>query len=422
MLDAKIIRDQPEIIRAMLAKRHVEFPLDELLNYDQKRRALITEAQELKHKRNVVSEKIAVEKKQGRDASDVIKEMKVISDRIASLDDEIDRVEKRYHELMLSLPNLVHESVPEGKDETDNVEVRKWGEPAKFDFTVKDHIDIATSLDLIDLDRAAKTSGARFYFLKGDLVKLNHTLIQFALDFLAKKGYTLVQTPYMINRKAMEGAVIVSDFGDVIYKVDGDDLYLIGTSEHAIVAMHMDEIFDAKQLPMRYAGVSPCFRKEAGAHGRDTKGIFRVHQFEKVEQFVFAKPEESWVIHEEMIKNAEEFFQLLGIPYRVMLLCTSDLGKVSAKTYDLEAWMPGQNAYREIVSCSNCMDYQARRLGVKYRERPNEESKFVHSLNSTLVATERTLVAILENYQTKKGTVIIPDVLKPYMDGIEELK
>lgn len=422
MLDAKIIRDQPEIIRAMLAKRHVEFPLDELLNYDQKRRALITEAQELKHKRNVVSEKIAVEKKQGRDASDVIKEMKVISDRIASLDDEIDRAEKRYHELMLSLPNLVHESVPEGKDETDNVEVRKWGEPTKFDFTVKDHIDIATSLDLIDLDRAAKTSGARFYFLKGDLVKLNHTLIRFALDFLAKKGYTLVQTPYMINRKAMEGAVIVSDFGDVIYKVDGDDLYLIGTSEHAIVAMHMNEIFDAKQLPMRYAGVSPCFRKEAGAHGRDTKGIFRVHQFEKVEQFVFAKPEESWAIHEEMIKNAEEFFQLLGIPYRVMLLCTSDLGKVSAKTYDLEAWMSGQNAYREIVSCSNCMDYQARRLGVKYRERPNEESKFVHSLNSTLVATERTLVAILENYQTKKGTVIIPDVLKPYMDGIEELK
>ena len=422
MLDAKIIRDQPEIIRAMLAKRHMEFPLDELLDYDQKRRALITEAQELKHKRNVVSEKIAVEKKQGRDASDVIKEMKVISDRIASLDAEIDCAEKRYHELMLSLPNLVHESVPEGKDETDNVEVRKWGEPTKFDFTVKDHIEIATSLDLIDLDRAAKTSGARFYFLKGDLVKLNHTLIQFALDFLSKKGYTLVQTPYMINRKAMEGAVIVSDFGDVIYKVDGDDLYLIGTSEHAIVAMHMDEIFDAKQLPIRYAGVSPCFRKEAGAHWRDTKGIFRVHQFEKVEQFVFAKPEESWAIHETMIKNAEEFFQLLGIPNRVMLLCTSDLGKVSAKTYDLEAWMPGQNAYREIVSCSNCMDYQARRLGVKYRERPNEESKFVHSLNSTLVATERTLVAILENYQTKKGTVIIPDVLKPYMDGIEELK
>lgn len=422
MLDAKLIRDQSEIIRDMLAKRHIEFPLDELLNFDKRRRALITEAQELKHKRNVVSEKIAVEKKQGHDASDAIKEMKAISDRISHLDAEIDNAEKRYQELMLSLPNLVHESVPEGKDENDNVEVRRWGEPTKFGFNVKNHIDIATSLGLLDLDRAAKTSGARFYFLKGDLVKMNHVLIQFALDFLVKKGYMLLQTPYMINRKAMEGAVMVSDLGDVIYKIEDDDLYLIGTSEHAIVAMHMNEIFDVKQLPLKYAGVSPCFRKEAGAHGKDTKGIFRVHQFEKVEQFAFAKPEESWAIHEEMLKNSEEFFQLLGIPHRVMLLCSADLGKVSAKTYDIDAWMPGQNAYREIVSCSNCMDYQARRLGVKYREKPNEESKFVHTLNSTLVATERTLVAIIENYQTEKGSVIVPDVLKPYMDNIEELK
>jgi seryl-tRNA synthetase len=422
MLDAKIIRDQPEIVRTMLAKRHIEFPLDELLVFDKKRRVLITEAQELKHKRNVVAEKIAAEKKQGRDASEVIKEMKVISDKISNLDAEIDRAEKRYQELMLSLPNLIHESVPEGNDENDNVEVRRWGEPKKFSFTAKDHIDIATSLNLIDLERAAKTSGARFYFLRGDLVKLNHALILFALDFLINKGYTLLQTPYMINRKAMEGAVIVSDFGDVIYKIDDDDLYLIGTSEHAIVSMHMNEIFDAKELPLKYAGISPCFRKEAGAHGKDTKGIFRVHQFEKVEQFAFSKPEESWTIHEEMLRNAEEFFQLLGIPYRVTLLCSADLGKISAKTYDIEAWMPGQNAYREIVSCSNCMEYQARRLGVKYREKPNEESKFVYTLNSTLVATERTLVAIIENYQTEKGSVIVPDVLKPYMDSIEELK
>jgi len=422
MLDAKLIRDQPELVKTMLAKRHIQFPLDELLQSDQKRRALITEAQELKHKRNVVSEKIASEKKQGHDASETIKEMKAISDRISFLDHEIDRMEKRYHELMLSIPNLIHESVPEGKDESDNVEVRRWGEPPKFDFPVKDHIDIASSLNLIDIERAGKTSGARFYFLKGNLVKLNHALIHFALDFLTKKCCTLVQTPYMINRKSMEGAVIVTDFEDVIYKVEGDDLYLIGTSEHAIAAMHMGEIFDVKQLPIKYAGVSPCFRKEAGAHGRDTKGIFRVHQFEKVEQFVFAKPEESWQIHEDMLRNAEEFFQLLGIPYRVVVLCTSDLGKISAKTYDLEAWMPGQNAYREIVSCSNCLDYQARRLGVKYREKPNEESKFVHTLNSTLVATERTLVAIMENYQTSRGTVMIPDVLKPYMDSIDELK
>jgi seryl-tRNA synthetase len=383
---------------------------------------LITEAQELKHKRNVVSERIAREKKEGRDTSETIKEMKAISDRISFLDTEIDLAKKRYEELMLSLPNIIHESVPEGKDENDNVEVRRWGEPNKFEFPVKDHIDIAGTLDLIDLDRAGKTSGARFYFLKGDLVKLNHALIVFALDFLSKKGYRLVQTPYMINRRAMEGAVIVSDFGDVIYKVEDEDLYLIGTSEHAIASMHMNEIFDANQLPMKYAGISPCFRKEAGAHGRDTKGIFRVHQFEKVEQFAYSKPEESWMIQEEMLRNAEEFFQLLGIPYKVMLLCSADLGKISAKTYDIEAWMPGQNAYREIVSCSSCLDYQARRLGIKYREKPNEESKFVHTLNSTLVATERTLVAILENYQTEKGTVIIPDVLRPYMDSMEELK
>jgi len=421
MLDVKIVRDQPAIIKDMLAKRHIEFPFDELQDFDKKRRILITEAQELKHKRNVVSEQIATKKKSGEDASIAISEMKLIADRIGALDAEIEHVEKRYQELMLMLPNLIHESVPEGKDENDNVEVRRWGEPRKFGFKAKDHIELGTLLDLIDLDRAAKVSGARFYFLKGDLVKMNHALIQFALDFLKKKNYTLIQTPYMINRKAMEGAVMLSDFGDVIYKIEDDDLYMIGTSEHAMVAMHMDEIFDAKQLPIRYAGVSPCFRKEAGAHGRDTKGIFRVHQFEKVEQLVFANPENSWSEHEKMIQNAEEFFKLLGIPYEIVLLCTADLGKISAKTYDLESWMPGQNAYREVVSCSNCLDYQARRLGIKYRDKPNEESKFVHTLNSTLVATERTLVAILENYQTEKGTVIVPEVLRPYMDGISEI-
>jgi seryl-tRNA synthetase len=420
MLDAKIIRDQPEIIRSMLAKRHVEFPLDELLNLDRKRRLLITEAQELKRKRNVVSEQVAMKKKK-EGAADAIKEMKEVADRIGKLDAEIAYTESKYDQLMLTLPNLVHDSVPEGMDDNDNVEVRRWGEPREFDFKAKDHIELTLSRDLLDLDRAAKISGARFYFLKGALVKMNHALTQFALDFLSKRNYTLVQPPYMINRKAMEGAVMINDFEDVIYKVQDDDLYMIGTSEHAMVAMHMEEIFDVKQLPLRYAGTSPCFRKEAGAHGRDTKGIFRVHQFEKVEQFVFAKPKESWQEHEGLIKNAEEFYQMLGIPYRIMLLCTADLGKISAKTYDLEAWMPGQNAYREIVSCSNCLEYQARRLGIKYREKPNEESRFVHTLNSTLVATERTLVAILENYQTERGGVMVPDALQPYMDGVREI-
>jgi seryl-tRNA synthetase len=217
----------------------------------------------------------------------------------------------------------------------------------------------------------------------------------------------------------MEGAIMLSDFADVIYKIEGEDLYLIGTAEHAIAAMHMDEILDGNKLPLRYAGVTPCFRKEAGAHGRDTKGIFRVHQFEKVEQFVFAKQEQSWDEHEMLISNAEEFFRLLEIPYRVVLLCSSELGKVSAKTYDIEAWMPAQNRYREIVSCSNCLDFQARRLRIRYRDKPNEESKYAHTLNSTLVATERTIVAIMENYQQEDGSIIVPKVLRPYMNDIE---
>lgn len=421
MLDAKMIRDNPAIVKDMLAKRHVVYPFDELIDIDRKRRSLITEAQELKHKRNVVAEQIALKKKRNEDASDVVSEMKSVADRINALDSEITYAENRYQELLLMLPNLVHDSVPEGKDENDNVEVRRWGEPRKFTFKVRDHIELGISHDLIDLDRAAKIAGARFYFLKGGLVKMNHALVQFAFDFAMKKNYTLVQPPYMINRKAMEGAVMVSDFGDVIYKIEDDDLYMIGTSEHAMVAMHMDEVFDVKQLPVRYAGMSSCFRKEVGAHGRDTKGIFRVHQFEKIEQFVFARSEDSWKEHESMIQYAEEFYRLLGIPHRIMLLCTADLGKISAKTYDLEAWMPGQNAYREVVSCSNCLEYQARRLGIKYREKPNEESKFVHTLNSTLVATERTLVAIMENYQTERGPIMVPDALLPYMDGIQEI-
>jgi seryl-tRNA synthetase len=300
--------------------------------------------------------------------------------------------------------------------------VRQSGSPRKFDFAPKDHVDIATALDLVDLERAAKVSGARFYFLKNELVKLNHALVQFALDFLSGHGYAPVQPPYMIRKEPMAGAVILGDFQDVIYKVEGEDLYMIGTSEHAIASMHMDEIMDGKKLPIRYAGFSPCFRKEAGAHGKDMKGIFRVHQFEKVEQFVYCRPEDSWKEHEKMLALSEEFYSKLGIPYRVMLLSSGDTGKISAKTYDIEAWMAGQNAYREIVSCSNCLDYQARRLAIRFRDKTNEDTRFLHTLNSTLVATERTMVAILENYQTSSGTVEVPEVLQDYMGGIKEIK
>ncbi len=416
MLDPKLIRDNPDIISDMLKKRGVQFPLDELIEVDRKRRMLINEAQGLKHKRNVIAEKIANMKKRGEDITREIDEMKIVSKMIDDIDEEVNRLQNRFKELNLMLPNLIHESVPYGKDENDNIVIRRWGDARESN--VKDHIDLANMLNLIDMDRAAKIAGSRFYILKNDLVRLNVALINFALDFIEKKGYSLIQPPYMIKREAMEGAIILSDFEDVIYKIDGEDLYLIGTAEHAIASMHMNEIIMSDDLPLRYAGLSPCFRKEAGAHGRDTKGIFRVHQFEKVEQFVFSKPEDSWEEHERMISIAEEFFQLLGIPYRVVLLCSGDLGKISAKTYDLEGWFPAQRRYRELVSCSNCLDYQARRLMIRYKDKPNEESRYLHTLNSTLVATERTLVAIMENYQAE-NSIRVPSVLRKYMDKDE---
>ena len=278
------------------------------------------------------------------------------------------------------------------------------------------------NLDLIDLERAAKVAGARFYFLKNDLVQLNYALIKYALDFSERNGFTLIQPPYAIKRKAVEGAVALSDFEDIIYKVEGVDLYLIATSEHAILAMHMDEILDEKILPLKYGGISPCFRKESGTHGRDTKGIFRVHQFEKIEQFVFCKPNNSWSEHEKLIINAEEFFKQLKLPYRVVNVCSGDLGTVAAKKYDLEVWLPGQSKFREVVSCSNCTSYQAVRSRIKYRARSNNSPVYVNTLNSTLVATERALIAILENYQKKDGSVEIPKVLVPYMNQREKIK
>ncbi|MEM0364243.1 MAG: serine--tRNA ligase [Candidatus Nitrosocaldus sp.] len=421
MIDPKILREQPNIIASMLERRRIAFPLDELLDMDRRRRMLMKEVQELNHRRNVVAQQIAAKKRLNQDTADEVNEMKALSKRIEMLDKELNALEKDYNRMLMMLPNLVHESVPDGKGEEDNVVVREWGEPRRFK-DVRGHVDIGLSLNLLDLERAAKISGSRFYFLLDDLVLLNHALIQYALEFMKGKGFTLVQTPYMIKRDAMEGAIMLSDFEDVIYKIEGEDLYLIGTAEHAIAAMHMDEILDGKRMPLRYAGISPCFRKEAGAHGKDTKGIFRVHQFEKVEQFIFCKPEQSWDEHELLLRNAEEFFQMLGIPYRVVLLCSAELGKVSAKTYDIEAWMPAQGMYREVVSCSNCLDFQARRLRIRYRDKPNEETRYVHTLNSTLVATERTLVAMIENNQSEDGkSIMVPKVLRPYMNGIDSI-
>jgi len=421
MLDPKLIKEKSEIIRNMLKSRSVKFDLDGLIESDQKRREFIIKTDELRKKKNQVAMAISEKKKAGEDASSILAEMKNISNKLTKLESEQEEIEKKYLKLASTIPNLVDESVPIGPDESANKEIKKWGNIPKFEFKIKDHIDISEDLNLVDLERAAKVAGARFYYLKNDLVRLNQALIHFGLDFLAEKGYSLVQPPYMINRKSMEGAVIAEDFEEVIYKVQDEDLYMIGTSEHAMAAMHSKEIIEGKNIPMKYAGVSPCFRKEAGAHGRDQKGIFRVHQFDKIEQFIFSKPEDSWKEHEKMLAIAEEFYQKLEIPYRVMLLSTGDIGKISAKTYDIEAWMPGQNAYREIVSCSNCLEYQARRLKIRFRDKTNEDTQYVHTLNSTLIATTRVLVAIMENFQTKDGHIRIPQVLQSYMGNQQEI-
>ncbi|MDH3361683.1 MAG: serine--tRNA ligase [Nitrosopumilus sp.] len=421
MLDPKIIKENPQVIRDMLKARSVYFDLDGLIKSDQKRRELIIQTDELRKKKNKLALNISQKKKEGRDPSSILSEMKNISENLAKLESEQQIIENIYSKLAMTIPNLVDESVPIGMNQKANKEIRKWGTIPNFDFKVNDHINISENLDLVDLERAAKVAGARFYYLKNDLVRLNQSLIHYGLEFLAKKEYSLVQPPYMINRESMEGAVIADDFEEVIYKIEEEDLYMIGTSEHAMAAMHSKEIIDGKDLPLRYAGISPCFRKEAGAHGRDQKGIFRVHQFDKIEQFIFSKPEDSRNEHEKMLAVSEEFYQNLEIPYKVVLLSTGDMGKVSSKTYDIEAWMAGQNTYREIVSCSNCLDYQARRLKIRYRDKTNEDTQYIHTLNSTLIATTRVLVSIMENFQTKDGHIRIPQVLQSYMGNQKEI-
>jgi seryl-tRNA synthetase len=425
MLEMKFIREHPDTVKADLQRRGAVDKLawvDDLLQNDQKWRSLQVQANALRQQRNKLTEQIAKLRKQGQDAAPVMREAEAIPDKIRELEQEAGNVRERINQTLMQLPNIMHESVPTGKDEHDNVEIRKWGTPPQFPFKPLDHIDLATKLDLVDLERAARVAGARFYYLKNDLVRLNYALIGYALDFIAQKGYTVMQPPYLLKREVLSGAVALSDFEDVIYKIDGEDLYLLATSEHALNAFHFGEILDGKTLPLRYGGVSPCFRKEAGAHGRDTKGIFRVHQFEKVEQFVFCRPEDSWKEHEKLIGNAEELFQALKLPYRVVNVCSGDLGTVAAKKYDLEVWLPGQNTYREAVSCSNCTSYQAVRSNVRYRDRTSDPTEYVHTLNSTFVATERTLIAIMENFQQGDGSIAIPEVLRSYMNGQDAIR
>ena len=424
MMDIKLVRESPETIVANLIRRGAQdkVPLvKDAADADAEWRRLKTEADRLRHRQNDLTAEVASLRKKGVPIDEKLEEAKGIPQKIKGLDLEADKASERLTKILMSLPNILHSSVPDGKDESESVTVRTWGEKPEFDFKPRDHIDILTSLGMVDMERGAKVAGARFYFLKGDAVRLEHAIMQYALDFLRSRGFVAVEPPFMLNRSAYEGVVNLDDFGPVIYKIEGEDLHLIATSEHPLVSMHSDEIIQASVLPIKYCGFSPCFRVEAGAHGKDTKGIFRGHQFYKVEQVVFCRPEDSWRLHEELISNAEKIYQDLGIPHRVVTLCSGDTGFMSAKTYDLEAWLPGQGKYREMVSASNITDFQARRSRIRYRDKQSDPTAMLHTLNSTGVVT-RTLVAILENFQEKDGTVRLPKALSPYMGDIDALK
>ncbi|MDO9538316.1 MAG: serine--tRNA ligase [Thermoplasmata archaeon] len=424
MLDIKLIRENSEIVRDSLRKRGDDEKiqmLEELVGKDQQWRQSLDKANALKAERNKIAKQIAEVKKVGGDASEQIKRSAEIPKEIARLDDETIALKTRVDEILMRLPNILHESVPVGADDSANVEVKKWGKPKEFNFELKSHGELAESLGLADFDRATKVAGAGFNYLKGDLALLDLALMNYAINCMVNKGYTLIEPPFMMRRSAYEGVTDLADFENVMYKIEDEDLYLIATSEHPMAAMFMDEIIDEDKLPLKYVGFSTCFRREIGAHGVDTKGLFRMHQFNKVEQFIFCQPEDSWKYHEELQANTEAMFQALGLPYHVVNVCTGDIGNLAAKKYDIEVWFPRQGKYGEVTSCSNCTDYQARRLNIRTGKHGGDKKSVPHTLNNTAIATSRAMVAILENYQNADGTVTVPEVLRQYMGGKEKL-
>ena len=436
MLDIKLIRESPDIVRADLQKRKDDEKLqilEDIISDDANWRQKVVEVDQLKAQRNELSHAMAefkkgfdvVRIKRGQEIinkSEALKRIPQISSQIKELDSANALLRDKIDKAMMLIPNILHESVPVGEDDQKNVEVRTWGEIPKFDFELKSHADIAESLGLADFDRATKVSGAGFNYLKGDLALLDMALVNYAVNFMVNKGYVLIEPPYMMRREPYEGVTDLGDFQDVMYKIENEDLYLIATAEHPMAAMFMNEIIDEDDLPLKFVGFSTCFRKEIGAHGVDTRGLFRMHQFNKVEQFIFCKPEDSWKYHEELQKNTEEMFQALRLPYRVVNVCTGDIGNLAAKKYDIEVWFPRQDKYGEVTSCSNCTDYQARRLGIRSGKHGGKDKYVPHTLNNTAIATSRAMVAILENYQNADGTVTVPEVLRPFMGGKEILQ
>lgn len=421
MLDIKMIRQNTDEIKERLATRGVKAEkIDALLEKDKRRRELLVETEGLKQKRNEVSAEIANAKRDKQDATDAIKEMREVGAKIKSLDEELEEVEATVKDMASRLPNLPNPTIPVGPDESANVELRKVGTPREFDFEPKAHWDIGEDLGILDFDRGAKVSGARFVYYKGLGARLERAVYNFMLDEHAKEGYTEMLPPYIVNAQTMYGTGQFPKFKEDVYQVNGEDMTLIPTAEVPLTNYYRDEVIPMEKLPVYFTALTPCFRSEAGSAGRDTRGLIRMHQFNKVEMVKFSKPENSYDELEKMTQNAGNIMEKLGLPYHVITLSTGDMGFSAAMTHDLEVWMPAQNKYREISSCSNCEDFQARRAHIQYRDE-NGKLNFVHTLNGSGLAVGRTVAAILENYQNEDGSVTVPEALRPYLGGLEKI-
>lgn len=423
MLDIKFIREHVQEVKDNLVHRHNPFDLDEVLKLDSRRRDLLQETEQLKKQRNEATRQIAEAKRSGQDAAEKIAAMRDIGEKISALDRTLSETESTLRDRLLHLPNMCDASVPVGKDDSDNPEVRRWGEIPSFSFPIKSHDELGADLHILDSERAGKVAGARFYFYLGAAARLERAIYNFMLDLHTQENdYTEVIPPYIINGASMQGTGQLPKFADDMYKVEGEDMYMTPTAEVPLTNYYAGEILRGEDLPIHLTAFTPCFRKEAGSAGRDTKGLIRQHQFHKVEMVKYCRPEDSWAELESLTAEAEKVLQLLELPYHVVCLCTGDIGFSSAKTYDLEVWMPAQNKYREISSCSNCLDFQARRASIRFRRHAGDKPEFVHTLNGSGLAVGRTVAAIMENYQQADGTVRVPNVLQPYMNGMKVIK
>jgi seryl-tRNA synthetase len=422
MLDLKFVRDNPERVAQMLRDRQLDLDLTPILELDEERRRILREVEELKRRRNVASDDIAQIMKTRGDASQHIEEMREVSQQIKTLDQELAAIQEKFEEFLLLIPNMPHDSVATGRDERDNPVVKVWGKPTEFDFEPKPHWDVAEFLGILDFERAARMTGARFALYWGIGAALERALISFMLDLHTRlHGYLEVLPPFVVNSTSLRGTGQLPKFKQDLFKLEDTDYYLVPTAEVPVTNIHMNEVLEESDLPKYYTAYTPCFRSEAGSHGKDTRGLIRQHQFNKVELVKLVEPQTSYAELESLLSNAETILQELNLPYRVVSLCTGDLGFSASKTYDIEVWLPGQNTYREISSCSNFEDFQARRANIRFRRKGRSKTEFVHTLNGSGLAVGRTLVAILENYQQDDGTVVVPDILRPYLGNVERI-